>query len=509
MRKYVGIATQLLVCVLTPALPYRQTTPAEKPEAALDFVVLRKYIQERMATASIPSIAVAVVRDNRVLWEEGFGLADREQRIPATSHTPFYLASVTKAITGTAVMVVQEHHQINLDKPVNQYLASAKVHSPMWDATEATVRRVATHTAGLTTYYRKCAVQDSNCQVSTKTAIRRYGILFWPPGDHFDYSNLGYGILGEVVAHVSGKSYADFLQDQVFRPLGMQDCSLGIAAPKLGWIAAQYDSTSHTRTPVELSDTPGASSAHCSVHDLALFGMFALGAHGPAQKQILSDASLQFMLNPTVEKGDGKRYGFGWSLQSNLHGYVGVFAQGGTNDSFAVLQMIPSEKIAVAVIANTGTTIPFEIVDRVLSDLLPRYRESLASQPLATPQRNAPVSLSTTSLVGSWAGALQTWKGKVPLTLQISASGEVKAQWKAGQWMTATDVEVAEPRFYCVVHGQVEIPDAPHAPYDLELELYLRGKALIGAATTKDGAQLPYWVQLERSPHIQTGDPTD
>ena len=75
-----------------------------------------------MAAASIPSIAVSVVQGNRILWEEGFGLADREQRIAATSHTPFYVASVTKAITGTAVMVLQEHPQINLDQPVNEYL---------------------------------------------------------------------------------------------------------------------------------------------------------------------------------------------------------------------------------------------------------------------------------------------------------------------------------------------------------------------------------------------------
>ncbi|HZQ22050.1 MAG TPA: serine hydrolase domain-containing protein [Terriglobales bacterium] len=492
-----------LIGVLTPGLLYCQTVPAQKTKAALDPVVLRKYVQERMAAASIPSIAVAAVRGKQIVWEEAFGLADREQHIPATPHTTFYLASVTKAITGTAVLMLQEHQQIDLDQPVNEYLASAKVHSPMWDATEATVRRVATHTAGLTTYNRKCAVQDTTCQVSTNTAIVRYGILFWPPGEHFDYSNLGYGILGELVSHVSGKSYADFLSDQVFRPLGMRDCFLGVAHPPSSHIAAQYDSVTHARTPVELSDTPGASSAHCSVHDLALLGMFVLGAHLPTQKQILSDASVQMMLKPTVETGDGERYGFGWALQPSRHQYLSVYAQGGTNDSFAVLQMIPSEQIAVAVIANTGTTIPFEIVDKVLSDLLPRYREDLATQPPTPPQSPAPPA--TTSLVGTWTGHLQTWKGSIPLTLRISGLREVQVQWKNDPWLTATGVDIADPRVYCIVHGQVETPDAPRPPYDLELELYLRGRALVGAATTKDGVQLPYWVQLERARQIHAG----
>jgi CubicO group peptidase (beta-lactamase class C family) len=499
LGKYALTATRLLLCLVMPGLLYCQTKPTAKPQAALDLVALRKYVQERMEAASIPSIAVSVVQGKQILWEEGFGLADRERRIPATPHTSFYLASVTKAITGTALLVLLDQQKINLDHPVNEYLGPAKVHSPMWDTTQATVRRVATHTAGLTTYYRKCALQNSKCEVSTETAIERYGILFWPPGEHFDYSNLGYGILGEVISHVSGKSYADFLRSEVFLPLGMQDCSLGVENEGSSEIAAQYDSTTGARTPVELSDTPGASSMHCSVHDLALFGMFALEAHLPAQKRILSKASLRMMLNPTVETGEGERYGFGWSRQPDHHGYVGVFAQGGTSDSFAVLQMIPSEKIAVAVIANTGTTVPFEIADRVLSDLLPRYRARLASEPPAAPRRDPAVIATTTSLAGNWAGALQTWKGNIPLTLRISASREVRAKWKDDQWITATDVGIAEPRFYCVLHGQMEIPDAPQPPYDLELELYLRGTALVGAATTKNEAQLPYWVQLEKS----------
>jgi hypothetical protein len=66
--------------------------------------------------------------------------------------------------------------------------------------------------------------------------------------------------------------------------------------------------------------------------------------------------------------------------------------------------------------------------------------------------------------------------------------------------MAASKVEIADPRLYCVVHGQIGTPDAPQSRSDIELELYLRGKALAGAATTKDGVQLPYWVELKRTP---------
>jgi CubicO group peptidase (beta-lactamase class C family) len=486
----------MLLAVVSTSL-HGQTTPQQKPSAEFDPAPLRAYIREQMARAQIPAIVISVTQGRKIIWEEGFGLADRERSISATPQTPFYLASVTKAITGTAVLTLHDRGKIDLDRPVNEYLGEAKVHSPMWNPAEATIRRVATHTAGLTTYSRKCAVQNVECKVSLDIAIRRYGILFWPPGDHFDYSNLGYGILGEVVSRVSTKSYEQFLRDQVFRPLGMTGCFLENESGQPKQIAAQYDSSSHARTSAEASDTPGASSAHCSAHDLALLGMFALGENLPNQKRILSEASLHELVNPTVETGDGERYGFGWSLQSDYHGYVGVYAQGGTNDSFAVLQLIPSEKIAVAVIANTGTTVPFEIVDQTLRGLLPDYRETVAKtdQPGANTKTAAP-----TALAGTWVGALDTWKGSVPLTLAISPVRQVQVR-RGNQWTTASDVDIAASRFYCVIPNQVATPHAP--PSDLELELYLHGEILIGAGTTKDGAQLPYWVQLHRSPEGQ------
>src|SRR5581483_2590954 len=343
---------------------------------------------------------------------------------------------------------------------------------------DATVRRVATHIAGLTTYNRKCPLQGNPCKVSIDTAITRYGVLFWPPGDHFDYSNLAYGILGEVVSRASARTFPKFLRDEVFGPLGMSDCFMGDDSGTGRQTAAQYDSSSHTRTADTLSDTPGASSAHCSVHDLALLGMFVVGEHLEDQRRIMSDATLQMMVHPTVESGDGERYGFGWSLQPDYHGYVGLYAQGGTNDSFAVLQTIPSEKITVSVIANTGTSVPFDIVDQVLRVLLTHFRETHDSD---KPNHSAEDTKAEapSHLLGNWAGVLRTWKADIPLSLEIESSHAVRAKWRKDRWITATEVSIADPRFYCVIPGRVKTPDAPKAPSGIELELYLRGTTLV------------------------------
>ena len=245
----------LLPFVLPSALLGQTLTTTQKLKP--DFGKVRTYIQQQMATQSVPSIAVAVARDNEMLWEEGFGWADRQNDVKASAHTPYNLASVTKSLTGVAIVMLQEQGKLDLDRPVNDYLGAAKLHSPMFDPSQATVRRIATHTAGLTTYARECALDDTGCRTSISTAIERYGVIFSPPGDHFDYSNLGYGILGDVVARVSGKTYGDFLNEEIFQPLGMSDCALEFNAEQSKRAAAQYDPTSHAPSSARRSDHPG------------------------------------------------------------------------------------------------------------------------------------------------------------------------------------------------------------------------------------------------------------
>ena len=253
--------------------------------------------------ADVPGLAVAVTNDGKIIFERGFGWADRERGLRATAKTPFAVASISKTITATAIMQLFERGRLNLDAPVNNYLGTAKVRSPHWNSPEATVRRVMSHTRGLTTFTRWCSVDYSACNLDRE--IRDYGILVWRPGEIFDYSNLGFGILGEVIRHVSGKDYEYYLKKNVFTPLRMEDC--GLTTRHAG--SAPYDEKTHVRSQARISGTPGASGLHCSAHDLALFGIFQLnelkGSHN-----ILSSASLREMHR--AQTGTGGQYGLGW-----------------------------------------------------------------------------------------------------------------------------------------------------------------------------------------------------
>ena len=185
----------------------------------------------------MPAISVAVTQNGRIVWERGFGWADRERHTRATAETPFYLASVTTSLTSTALMLLRESGKLDLDSPVNLYLGAVKVHSPMWSANEATVRRVATHTAGLTTYYRACNVGDSHCKISINQEIERYGILFWPQANVLTTPISATRFSARLWRMFPGRGSRTFLEKSVFEPLEMNHCGLG----RTRGAAANYD----------------------------------------------------------------------------------------------------------------------------------------------------------------------------------------------------------------------------------------------------------------------------
>jgi CubicO group peptidase (beta-lactamase class C family) len=478
--------------------------PAQPEKSAPDFSAVESLMQSRVA-AGVPSIAIAVAHHGQIIWERTVGMSDRQRGLQATSHTPYYLASISKTITATALMELAEAGKVDLDRPVNDYLGAAKVSSPMWDVSQATVRRVANHTAGFATYDRDCRVDAPGCDASPASAIRRYGVIVWPPGKYFDYSNMSYGVLGEAVAHVSGTDLATALRQMVFAPLGMTGCTLDPSSDGEEPAAARYDSSPpFPPTPSKRSTAPGASSVYCSVHDLVRFGMFHLKDRRPSQKRILSDRAIETMQAASLDPSEESQYGLSWWVQNDLNGFKGVLAQGGTSDATAYLQLIPSEDLAVAMLWNTGTPNGARLVDQVLAAALPQYRKNLERTPVASQQPpSAPPATVPPGLIAAWSGYVQTYLGRVPLILTIDLSGALVAKLGA-----EPEVRVPHPRFgdgviRWTMPGSLGVESEP---FDLAMRLHLYNGVLAGAARTapkpqnRDGSWASYWVRLEKGP---------
>ncbi|MEX2112703.1 MAG: serine hydrolase domain-containing protein, partial [Pirellulales bacterium] len=292
------------------------------------FEPVRERIAKALVDHGIPSISVAVAHQGQIVWEQGFGWADRENRIAASEHTLYSLASISKPITATGLMVLVEQKKLDLDKPVNEYLGVAKLRAHRGDAGQATLRRVANHTAGLPLHYQFFYADEAYRPPTRDETIRRFGNLMTEPGEHYQYSNLGYGVLDYVIERASGQTYVDFMREHVFLPLGLTHMSVDVGPGLEPHQAIRYMPDGR-RIPFYEFDHSGASAVYASAHDLARFAMFHLKEHLPDQRAILSDDAIDEMQRPTTASNPGSSYGIGWGSGIHDHGYRVVQHSGG------------------------------------------------------------------------------------------------------------------------------------------------------------------------------------
>jgi CubicO group peptidase (beta-lactamase class C family) len=458
---------------------------------------IRESIRRQLVDTQAPSIAVAVAKDGRIVWEQGFGWADREKRFAADEHTMYSLASISKPITATGLMTLVQAGKINLDHPVNEYLGNAKLRGRAGDAAQATVRRVANHSSGLPLHYQFFYADEPYRPPSMDETILRYGNLVTVPGEKYEYSNLGFGILDYAISRVSGKPYEDFMRQEVFLQLGLTHTSVGIGPGLERYEAVRYGADG---MPIAFYDFDhrGASAIYSSAHDLVRFGLFHLKAHLADQKAILSDASIDAMHESTMSTANNSGYGIGWATADRPDGYHVVSHTGGMGGVATTLRLVPSEKLAVVVLCNAGVQLPHRIADEILAVLLPKWKQVSPG-----PQQHGKFP-PTPELLGNWTGKLFTYKTEIPLTLRILDSGDVHAQLGGQMKMLWNDVTWRDGYLSGRMPGDIGAEDAGRRPYFLSFSLKLRGDVLNGAASAislpgrRAGNALSQWVELTK-----------
>ncbi len=468
------------------------------------FDAVRSQIKSALVEEQIPSIAVAVARDGEILWEEGFGWADRENRVAANEHTMYSLASISKPITTTGLMVLVQRGQLELDRPANDYLGAAKLVAHVGDSNDATLRRLANHSSGLPLHYQFFYVDEPYERPPMDESIRRYGHLVTAPGERYQYANFGYGVLDYIIERTSGMSYAEFMRREVFLPLGLTHTSVDIG-PGLEKLQAVRYAPDQTPLPFYTFDHPGASAVYSSAHDLVRLGMFHLKQRSEDQKAILSDESLDEMQRPTADTGGGTQYGVGWSINPDEHGLRTVSHSGGMGGVRTRLTLLPNEKIVVVALCNYSTDLPFRVTREVLAVLLPDHAEKLRAKPNATSNDSEPAPFTPPAeLVGHWSGNVHTYEGDRPIELWVKDSGDIHVQL-AGQLKTLLNEPRLEHGYLRgVFAGDLNTTDANRRPYHLHLDVKLRGDTLNGSLTAislaapRAGNALSHWIELKK-----------
>lgn len=185
---------------------------------------LDERLPELMEYYDIPGVAVGLVQDGKPLWSAGFGYTDRLQAAPVTSQTYFRAESMTKSLTAWAVMRLVDKEKINLNDPVTDHLTRWKFPESEFDIGEITIGHLLSHRAGMR-FSIFSGVDMGDFGLSSADILERLAdkktLLVQPPGEKFIYSNPGYVVLELLIEEVSGISYPEFVQQELFFPLGM------------------------------------------------------------------------------------------------------------------------------------------------------------------------------------------------------------------------------------------------------------------------------------------------
>ena len=394
-------------------------------------------------------------------------------------------ASISKPFTATALMTLVQKGKIRLDAPANDYLGAAKLTGLAGDASGADIRRILSHTSGLPLHWQFFYANEDYRDPPMDDTILRYGVLVNPPGELFQYSNLGYGILGHITAQVSGLTYPDAMQTLVFAPLGLTHTSSGIGPGLERYAAARYDSKLHP-LPFYTFDHLGASAIYSSAHDLIRFAMFHLKDHLVGQEPILADETIDLMHQGLTEMGPkGPFYALGFFGSLNDHG-VKVFGHsGGMPGVSTIMRIYPEEDMAVVVLTNTsGTGAVPQIEKEIAGGLIPRYAKALAadSKPAETPKNPyhpAP------EFLGTWTGTVRTWQATIPLQLIFQPDGDIHVKLGDQLETLLNDARWEDKMLTGKFASSIPTPDAAHHSHAIHLELWQRSGKLTGEANAE------------------------
>jgi len=449
-----------------------------------------------MAEHKIPSVAVAVAQDGKIIWEEAFGFANREKRIPATPQTMYSLASISKPFTATGLMVLKERGRIDLDRPINDYLGESKVKVRVGNPAGVTVRRVATHSAGLP-WHVNFFYHDEPYRAPTRDeTIRRYANTVTEPGEKWVYSNLGYGILDYVIERQSGKRYARFLRDDVFRPLGLTRTSVDIEPGLEKYQAVRYDEDG-APIPFYGFDHAGASAVYSSAHDLVRFGMFHLKARLPDQQSILSDAGIDEMQKPVIQSIPNQWCTVGWYSTLYPDNRTAISHSGGMGGVATTLRLFPKEKIAIVVLTNSGNSQPGLIANQIIETLMP------GGAPKPPPNTSPAPFKPAAGLMGIWSGKIHTYQAEIPLTLEIKPDGDIHAQIGNQMKTLLNWPDLTDGYLTGRMMGDLGTEDTTRMRHILYLSVKLRGNIMNGAVSAiaygkRSGNTLSHWVELKK-----------
>jgi len=323
------------------------------------------YIRSEMQAQHIPGLSLLVARKGEIVRAQGYGLSNVELQVTVKPETVFQSGSMGKQFTATAVMMLVEQGKIQLDDPITNYIKDAP---ESWK--QVTIRQLLSHTAGFTDYPKNFDLHKDRDEAAMLKIIE--GIpLAYPPGTKWSYANLGYVTLGILIHQVTGEFYGDFLQEHIFRPLGMSSTRVISEADIIPNRAAGYrlvkGELKNQEWVAPRVNTTADGSLYFSVLDLAKWDAALY------TEKLLKRSSLEQMWTVAKLK-DGRpnsgAYGFGWFMDSRF-GHKIVEHDGAWQGFRSDIVRYVDDELTVAVLANIDVADPHIISTHIAQVYLP------------------------------------------------------------------------------------------------------------------------------------------
>jgi len=308
--------------------------------------IVAKHLQEPGAVG----VSVGVARGGKAIVAKGYGLADVELDVYANKDTMFRIGSVTKQFTAAAIMRLVEQGKLGLDDDINKHLPAPGF--PLQGNT-VTIRQLLTHTSGIPSYtdqdewFKLIPQELTNDEMLALVKDKPFD---FKPGQQHKYNNTGYYLLGMIIEKISGKTYAEHMEAEFFKPLGLERTCYGFNTPIIKNRAKGYGATNGTieNAPHLGMSQPFAAGSLLSTGEDVVKWSMAL-----ASGKIVKPESFTMMTTPTIlTNGENTHYGFGLENQE-WEGRVCIRHGGGIHGFNSSYMYLPGDDVHVTVICNS------------------------------------------------------------------------------------------------------------------------------------------------------------
>jgi CubicO group peptidase (beta-lactamase class C family) len=329
------------------------------------------YVNAALATWKVPGTAIAIVRNDSLIYAKGYGLRELGKNEPVTERTLFAIGSASKAFTAASVAMLVDEGKLRWDDAAARHLPNLQLHDP-YATRELTVRDLLSHRSGLA----RGDLLWYGSELDRDEILRRVRFLqpSWSFRSQFGYQNLMYLAAGQIVGRAANTTWDDFVAQRIFRPLGMTNSNTTIRAlagrPDVASPHAEIDDTVRVIPWRNIDNIAPAGSINSNVVDMAQWVRLQLGKGKYAGRQLLTSAQIEEMHTPhTIIRQDAAfrmlfpgvnffEYGLGWFLQD----YRGkkVVQHGGNIDGMsALVTMIPEDNFGMVILTNmNGSALP-------------------------------------------------------------------------------------------------------------------------------------------------------